>query len=239
MYHVGAASVSSYIDGEVTVLSQAYNHATRLAVGRMEQEATALGAHGVIAVRFDMVRHEWADQTVEVQLLGTAIAGPGTSPRTPWLSDLAGQDWWALYRAGYEPAGLVYGHCAWFVLTDYNDEVIERTLTNQELPWRSQALSQARHRALQQVQADARRAGAVGVVGVQLSRRLDEIHLTGPGEHPAYEYEHHILTLSIIGTAVSLRMVAPRQVPATRMVLSLREGGLTPYRVGTVAATFE
>ncbi|HWE61857.1 MAG TPA: heavy metal-binding domain-containing protein, partial [Chloroflexota bacterium] len=239
MYHVGTAYASSYMDCEVTVLSQAYNNATRLAVHRMELEATALGAHGVIGVRFDIVRHEWADKTVEVQLLGTAIAGPDKPPPVPWLSDLAGQEWWALYRAGYEPAGLMYGHCVWFVLTTQSDEWTERSFANQELAHMSQALSQARHRALQQIQTDARRAGAVGVAGVHLSRRLDEIRLTGPGEDPAYEREHHNLTLSIIGTAVSLRANAPRQVPATSMVLSLREGRLTPYTVSTVDAKFE
>lgn len=239
MYHVGVAYASAYSDTEVTVLSQAYNTATRLAVGRMEQEASALGAHGVVGVRFDIVRREWGDKTIEVQLLGTAVAGPGTPPDQPWLSDLSGQEWWALHRAGYDPVGLVYGNCTWFVLTTQSDEWTEGSFSNQELSHMSTALSQARTRALQQVQTDARRLHAVGVVGMHLTRRLDEIRLTGPGENPAYEREHHNLTLSMIGTAVRLRPDAPRAVPATGMVLSLRDGRMAPHKVSTAAATFE
>jgi uncharacterized protein YbjQ (UPF0145 family) len=239
VYGVGPTYVASLIDCEATGLSHAYNTATQLAVQRMEQEAVALGAHGVIGVRFAMVRREWVDKTVEVQVLGTAIAGPGKVAQAPWLSDLAGQEWWALHRAGYEPAGLVYGHCAWFVLTTENDEWTGRSVMNQELGHMSRALSQARSRAMQQVQSQARRAGAVGVVGVHLSRRLDEIRLTGLGADTAYEREHHYLTFSIIGTAISLRDDAPRQVQTTVPVLSLREGRLTPYKVNTADAKFE
>jgi uncharacterized protein YbjQ (UPF0145 family) len=236
------------MDGEVTLLSQAYNNATHLAVSRLEQEATALGAHGVIGVRFELVRHEWADvlvphewaeKAVEVRLLGTAIAGPGGPPRTPRLSDLSGQEWWALRRAGYEPAGLVYGHCVWLVLTTEDDEWTERSATNQELRHRSTALHAARTCALQQVQAAARRAGAVGVVGVQLSRRLVERRMPIPGQDQANTREHHLLTFSIIGTAISLRPDAPKQVRATVPVLSLRDGRLTPYKANTVDARSE
>ena len=239
MYHVGVAYASSYQDCEVDVLSGAYTEATRLAVGRMEQEAQALGAHGVIGVRFDIVRHEWGDKTIEVQLLGTAVAGPDRPSGRPFLSDLSGQEWWALHRAGYDPAGLVYGHCTWFVLTSQSDEWTERSFVNQELDHMSRALSQCRSRANGAVREMARQAGAIGVVGVHLSRRVDEIRLSGPGENPAYEREHHNLTMSIIGTAVRLRPDAPRTVRATTNVLSLRSGKLTPHTVTTAAATFE
>jgi uncharacterized protein YbjQ (UPF0145 family) len=239
MYHVGVAYASSYTDCEVTVLSQAYNTATRLAVDRMEQEAAALGAHGVVGVRFDIVRHEWSEKTIEVQLFGTAIAGPGRPPEPPWLSDLSGQEWWALHRAGYDPVGLVYGHCTWFVLTTQYDEWSERSVTNQELRHFSDALKQCRDRVNTQIHASARRVKAIGVVGVHLTRRLDEIRLTGPGVDPAYEREHHNLTLSMIGTAVRLRPDAPTTIRATTNVLSLRDGRIKPAVVTTTAAKFE
>jgi hypothetical protein len=92
---------------------------------------------------------------------------------------------------------------------------------------------------MQQIRSDARRAGAVGVVGVHLSRRLHERRLAGPGQDPANAREHHILTLSIIGTAIGMRDDAPRAVRATVPVLSLRNGRLTPYKVSTVDARFE
>jgi hypothetical protein len=43
-----------------------------------------------------------------------------------------------------------------------------------------------------------------------------------------YEYEHHNIVLSIIGTAVRLRKDAPRAVRRTVPILSLRDGRMVP-----------
>jgi uncharacterized protein YbjQ (UPF0145 family) len=75
MYHVGQAYASASQDCEVHELSDAYNEATRLAVARMEQEVRELGAFGAVGVRYTVVRHEWADRTIEVQIVGTAARG--------------------------------------------------------------------------------------------------------------------------------------------------------------------
>ena len=81
MYHVGQAYASSQGDCEVDVLSKAYDAATDLAVSRMCQESRLIGAHGVVGVRLSVVRHEWADKTVEVQVIGTQCRG--RAPRRP------------------------------------------------------------------------------------------------------------------------------------------------------------
>jgi uncharacterized protein YbjQ (UPF0145 family) len=212
----------------VVELSSAYNEATRLAVSRMEQEVRELGASGAVGVRYTVVRHEWAERTIEVRIAGTAVSGPGPPPRQPWLSDLSGQEWWALQRAGYDAAGLVYGHCTWFVLTTYSDEMLENSFLNAEFQHQSTGLAQARRVALRHVVQQARGAGAQGVVGVTIGHRLDEVRLTGPGENPVYEYEHHNVVLSIIGTAVRLRADAPRAVRQSVPILSLRDGRMVP-----------
>jgi uncharacterized protein YbjQ (UPF0145 family) len=190
-------------------------------------------------MRFSMVRHEWGEKTVEVQVMGTAVEGPGPPPPQPWLSDLSGQEWWALYRAGYEPVALVWGHCTWFILTTFNDEYIQRTAANEEFTHWSTALSKARKIALGHASKQARSQHATGVVGVRVERRLDEVRLTGQGEDDAYEREHHTLVMSIIGTAIRVRRDAPRTVQQTVHVLSLRDGRLTSTIGRTVDATFE
>ena len=228
MYHVGQAYASSQGDCEVDVLSKAYDAATALAVSRLAQEARLIGAHGVVGVRLTVVRHEWADKTVEVQVIGTAVSGPGAAPAEPWLSDLSGQEWWALHRAGYEPVALVWGHCTWFILTTQQDEWIERSYNNQELTHWSAALGKARTLAMQHLTAEAKRRHATGITGVQIARRMDEVRLSGPGEDPAYEREHHNLVISIIGTAIRLRPDAPPGVAPTLEILSLRDGTISP-----------
>jgi uncharacterized protein YbjQ (UPF0145 family) len=228
-YHVGYAYASAWQDVEVTQLSQAYNEATRLAVTRMAMEAQAVGAHGVVGVRYRLVRHEWADGTVEVQLVGSAVRGPEPAPRQPWLCDLSGQEWWALRRGGYEPASLAYGHCTWFILTQMQDEWTEQSVNNAELRHFSEALTHCRNRASHHLLRCASEAGATGLVGIHIVRRLDEVRLTGPDENPAYEREHHNLVLSMIGTAIRRRAGAPAGGGAApALVLSLRDGRLVP-----------
>lgn len=222
LYHVGLAYASAYQDSQVRELSGAYNAATALAVSRMEQEVRLLGAHGAIGVRVTMARHEWAEGTVEVGIVGTAVTGPDPAPAKPWLSDLSGQEWWALQRAGYEAAALVWGNCTWFVLTKPGDEQIKRSYANVEFTHQSNGLAQARKIALAHLTKQAKAARAHGVTGIHLSRRIDEVRLSGS------EYEHHTIVLSIIGTAIRLRKDAPRAVVATRPILSLRDGRLTP-----------
>lgn len=239
MYHVGQAYASSQGDCEVEVLSRAYDAATGLAVSRMAQEARLIGAHGVVGVRLSVVRHEWADRTVEVQVIGTAVQGPGAAPADPWMSDLSGQEWWALHRAGYEPAALVWGHCTWFILTTQQDEWIERSFANQELTHWSAALGRARTVAMAHLTAEAKRRHATGVTGVQIARRMDEVRLSGPGEDPAYEREHHNLVISIIGTAVRLRPDAPPGVAPTLQILSLRDGNISAVTLGATDVKIE
>ncbi|MHB2019168.1 MAG: hypothetical protein ACYCW6_19645, partial [Candidatus Xenobia bacterium] len=231
MYHVGQA-YAGLQDCEVPVLSNAYDEATRLAVSRMEDELKLVAAHGIVGVRFQMIRHEWSDKTIEVQVLGTAVRGPGKAPDEPWLCDLSGHEWWALYRAGYEPVELVWGHCSWFIYTDNNDYWTERSFVNQEYPHWSQALSKARTHALNDAKAMARQERAHGIVGVRVERRLEEVKLTGVGvDEQSREREHHNLLVSILGTAIRVRPDAPRAVPASALTLSLLDGGLTPSRL--------
>ena len=124
-------------------------------------------------------------------------------------------------------------------MTTYNDEWIETSYSNQEHTDWSQALSMARHIAMASVHKLAQRSHATGVAGVKISRRLDEIRLTGPGSDPAYEREHHNVVISIIGTGIRLRADAPVGVTPTVEVLSLRDGRITPVVLKTVDAKIE
>ena len=231
MYHVGQPYASSVGDCEVTVLSQAYDNAMDLAVRRVEQEARLLGAHGVVGVRVGLIRHEWTEQTIEVTVIGTAVEGPAPAPARPWLCDLSVEEWWALHRAGYDPVDLVWGHSAWFVLTTQVDEFAVRSWSNTELGHWSQALGQARIRAMMAVKKRAQAVRASGVVGVRISHRLDEVRLSG-GEGGVYEREHHNLVMAVIGTAVRSDTARPSQHRAALMMLSLADGRLAPAGVG-------
>jgi uncharacterized protein YbjQ (UPF0145 family) len=49
-YHVGWQPVAVHTSMELTVISRAHNQAWRLALSRLQAEAQALGAHGVVGV---------------------------------------------------------------------------------------------------------------------------------------------------------------------------------------------
>ncbi len=77
-----------------------------LAYGRMLEEATALGAHGIIGVVDDM--HQLAGAgTAEFSIRGTAVRVPGAArPTTPFATYLSGQHLTKLIEAGYVPVGI-------------------------------------------------------------------------------------------------------------------------------------
>ena len=78
------------------MLTQAMYHARELAMTRMEAEADALGADGMVGVRLEVGRYEWGESLAEFLAVGTAVRAPTESHRTPkglpFTSDLSGQD---------------------------------------------------------------------------------------------------------------------------------------------------
>jgi uncharacterized protein YbjQ (UPF0145 family) len=229
MYHVGQLFVSANADCEIKNLSDAYNECSKLAVERMRKELHLIGAHGVLGVRMEIVRHEWAEKTIEVQIIGTAVeAKTAPHPAKAWLSDLSAQEWFALTRAGFEPVGLVWGHCAWWLFTTYLDDNNERSWSNIEMTHWSEGLSNARHLALKKVKSQTKALGGSGVVGVNIQRRMDRMRLVGGTNAAANERLHHNILLSIVGTAVKASGREPHSVQQTTTVLSLRDGRLKP-----------
>src|SRR2546428_8150103 len=115
IYHIGFQFSSWRQNMEVNVLTQAMYHARGLAMTRMEEEANALGADGIVGVRLEITRYEWGESMAEFVAIGTAIRSRSGQPfrnaaGRPFTSDLSGQDFWTLLRAGYTPAGMVMGN---------------------------------------------------------------------------------------------------------------------------------
>jgi uncharacterized protein YbjQ (UPF0145 family) len=228
VYHVGIQSGFAARDRELIETSRAYNHAAELAIGRMAKEAHELRAHGVVGVRFSFTRHEWGENCVEARIMGTAVHTAKAPKWGLWLSDLPGQEWWALHQAGYEAVGLVHAHCVWFAPRSDADERAEQSGENRELKHLRNALKQSRTVVDRRIQETARKLKAHGVVGVHLSRRVEEFELENESDKAASSRMHHVLILGLIGTAVRYvprTHVAPAR---TRLVVSLRGGTLEP-----------
>jgi uncharacterized protein YbjQ (UPF0145 family) len=212
IYHIGLQNTSWNRNMELQVLTGAMYHARELAMGRMDAEADALGADGVVGVRFDIGRYEWGPDLAEFISIGTAVrAVDGQSYRNrqgkPFTCDLSGQDFWKLRQAGYTPAGLVIGSCVYHVAHQGMRQFFRTIGQNVEMENYTQALYDARELAMERMQAEAAGLGAAGVVGARL---VEQSHGWGS----------HVIEFFAIGTAV-VPVSGEHHIPTPQLTVSL------------------
>ena len=171
IYHIGFQQAMWNQSQELGVLTQAMYHARELAMTRMEEEADQLGADGIVGVRLDIGRYDWGADLAEFIAVGTAVKHRGgelhRAPNgRPFTSDLSGQDFSTLLRAGYRPVGLVMGNCVYHVARQGMMASLLRQMgRNMEMPNYTQALYDARELAMGRMQAEADELQAGGIVG--------------------------------------------------------------------------
>ena len=80
VYHVAHQGLGQFIamrtttqDIEMTQYTEALYEARELAMGRMQDEAHTLGAHGVVAMKVTQQSHVWGSHIIEFLALGTAV----------------------------------------------------------------------------------------------------------------------------------------------------------------------
>src|SRR5450755_4751776 len=194
IYHIGFQQASYRQNQELTVLSQAMYHARELAMTRMEEEAEQLGADGVVGVRLDIGRYEWGENLAEFIAIGTAVKHEeGKLHRAPngrpFTSDLNGQDFATLLRAGYRPVGMVMGNCVYHVAHQGLRASWKQIGRNQEMPNYTQALYEARELAMERMQTEADEVQAGGIVGTRIVER-------------SHGWGSHVIEFFAIGTGV-------------------------------------
>jgi uncharacterized protein YbjQ (UPF0145 family) len=221
VYHVGIQMGKWSKNMELDKLSQAMYHARELAMTRMEAEADALGADGIVGVRLEIEFKEYGNDLAEFIAIGTAVIAdePPTTGKwrnnkgLPFTSDLSGQDFWTLIQAGYAPQGLVMGTCVYHIAHRGMMASLGTIGANVEIPQYTEALYDARELAMGRMQTEAEQLSAEGIVGVQL--------LSLP-----HRWGGHTTEFFAIGTAV--RSLREDHVIATpTLVLPLTDG---PYR---------
>ena len=176
VYHVGIQVGKWSKNMEMDKLSQAMYHARELAMTRMEAEADALGADGIVGVRLEIEFKEYGNDLAAFIAIGTAVVADEAPPtgtwrnnkRLPFTSDLSGQDFWTLIQSGYVPQGLVMGTCVYHIAHRGMMASMGTMGQNVEIPQYTEALYDARELAMGRMQAEAEALSAEGVVGVQL-----------------------------------------------------------------------
>jgi uncharacterized protein YbjQ (UPF0145 family) len=194
IYHIGIQVANWRKSQEMDVLSAAMYHARELAMTRMEEEADALGADGIVGVRLDIGRYDWGHHMAEFIAVGTAVRHrDGIVHRAPtgrpFTSDLTGQAFWSLLRTGHRPVGMVMGSCVYHVAHRGTLKTLGQLGRNVELPNYTQALYDARELAMQRMQSEAQELKATGIVGVDLQEK-------------SHGWGSHVIEFFAIGTAI-------------------------------------
>jgi uncharacterized protein YbjQ (UPF0145 family) len=157
-YGYGAAPVVP-----VPATQQLLNQARHRAVNRMRQECAALGGDGVVGVRLTV--RPFHGIGLEFFAIGTAVRADGDRrPKKPFTSDLSGQDFAKLLRAGWVPVALVQGVGAMVRHKDRFQLAWGNSWYNQELIGSTALVHAARDAARDSLTADARHVGGHTVV---------------------------------------------------------------------------
>ena len=217
IYHIGYQQSNWSKNQEMTVLSQAMYNARELAMTRMEEEADQLRADGIIGVRLEVKHAEWGQHLAEFIAVGTAVrAKDGSNHRTvknkPFTSDLSGQDFWTLMRAGYRPVSLVMGSCVYHIAHQSVAQSLRQMGQNRELTIYTQGLYDARERAMERMQTEAAELKALGIVGVHLHEQ-------------SHQWGAHVIEFFAVGTAVVKFQESQLTTPS--LVLPLTDTGDT------------
>ena len=212
IYHIGWQQAGWNQSQELGVLTQAMYHARELAMTRMEEEADQLGADGIVGVRLDIGRYEWGADLAEFISVGTAVKHRGgelhRAPNgRPFTSDLNGQDFATLLRAGYRPVGMVMGNCVYHVGRQGMLASLKQVGRNVEMPNYTQALYEARELAMERMQREADDLQAGGIVGARIVER-------------SHGWGSHVIEFFAIGTAV-VPTSAEHEIEKPTMVLPL------------------
>ncbi len=181
IYHVGQIADYKGSTGEITVISDAHREARRRAVSRLFQEAAFVRADAVIGahLRERMItmgsRGKGGDdggEVLEFTVVGTAVRAPWIThpPGQPIITDLSGQELWALAQDGYEPCCFLFEFCryhVWHVTTDSarHGEVLAATA----------AIEQARLIAGSRIQRQAAAFSSEFVVGSDIKLEAKEV----------------------------------------------------------------
>ncbi len=178
--------LSSLGRGEVSEYSEIFDKTRHLALERITREARQCKANAVIGINTTITPLMGAQ---EMLMLGTASFHPALSDYAtePVTSDMTNEELWNMVNIGYMPIRLVMGVSVYSLGIVGGIKSLFKSMVRGEVDTLTTLLYEAREKALDRIQIDARRHGADDVVGVK-------IHV--------YELGGGLIEFLAIGTAV-------------------------------------
>jgi uncharacterized protein YbjQ (UPF0145 family) len=193
----------------------------RVAAERMAAQCAALGGDGVVGVGIDVAPYPGDKRARQFTATGTAVRAAGSfRTSSPFLAGLGAQDFTKLMVAGWVPADIAIGTaCTW---GSWSSGTAPRRWDdgNRELERWTEAVALAREQARDQMQADAARSGADGIVLGARDTHVT-VHKLGPWRSAG---GYCVAEATCIGTAIAQfrSSSSSQQFPTT--VRDLRPG---------------
>ncbi len=231
VYRIG--TVSDYKGGgeqifEIKTLSQGHREARRKALSRLFQEARLVGADAVVGMRLSermitMGSHgkggDDGGEIIEFTAVGTAIDANWIThpPNVPVVTDLTGQELWALAQDGFEPCGFLFDFCryhVWHVLAGW-----QQGQSQGEISLAQQAIELARKHVEASIEDQATKFEAEFVVGSDVKIEIKEV----PCGYASCELNDLDVSVSWFGTGVRRvpHFVPPEHPKAPPLILSM------------------
>jgi uncharacterized protein YbjQ (UPF0145 family) len=206
---------------ELQTISDAWNEVRRRALNRLELEAQHAGADAVVGVQVRTGAHDWAAESIEYVVVGTAVRRDGGPPSAqPVMTELSVADYANLARAGIEPVGIV----AWtsvFFAAYANNWAIEPNVMNPvqnfEMREFTAGVYSAREQVMERLNWQAQELGASGIVGVRVGHTVRRQEVGSANRQRGGV----VITFDAIGTAVREGSQIQQQPPKTTVDLSI------------------
>jgi uncharacterized protein YbjQ (UPF0145 family) len=195
-YGYGAYSPAPVVD--VPAVAHLLEQARHRAVERLRAECAGLNGDGVVGVTLTV--RPFYENGLEFMAIGTAVKADGkVHPKHQFTSDLSGQDFAKLIRAGFVPVDIVQGVGAVIRHDDWTQRMQQNSWVNQEYVGSTNLVTAARTAARNSLAKDAAKRGGTSVVLQELQMNIFETRCAYGGE----DAHDHLVDTFIWGTAIA------------------------------------
>jgi uncharacterized protein YbjQ (UPF0145 family) len=153
--------------GEIKEFSDMYNHTRHLALERLEKEAGERGCNAVVDVITRIL--PFGPGVREMLMVGTGSYNPALGqPKTPYSSELTGEELWNLTQMGYAPLRLVLGTSVYALGLVGGISAFFQSFARGEINEVTRLVYDARENCLDHIRLEAEELRADCVIGVKL-----------------------------------------------------------------------
>ena len=153
--------------GEIKEFSDMYNHTRHLALERLEAEAAERGCNAVVDIITRIL--PFGPGVREMLMVGTGSYNQALGqPKTPFTSELTGEELWNLTQMGYAPLRLVLGTSVYALGLAGGITAFFRSFARGEIGEVTRLVYDARENCLDHIRLEAEELRADGVIGIKV-----------------------------------------------------------------------